>query len=732
MEDKEFSELLKREQELAAQLEALRKQQLELTTMRKAAEEQRKLQEPCEVRVREYYGGTVNIKLPARNDVRNLVLNTPETYHQAYNEQAMVPIKYWSKLTEQLQTLPNVTLVYNKGIEEEIEWHLTAPNWYVELTPQYFKATPGPSASGANLIHRIPGTNYYSTGKRPFYGIPLTEAQKLFEVLQELEGAVFESAAIDFVEKEIKREQQLNKVATQTHAPHIRANLKGLTLQKEQRSFGEALFDFQTVGIDFGIKANNVLIADEMGLGKTWQALGVALLKRAKKVLVVCPGSLRLNWARHIRNITGEGVYHFSGRVPHPNAIVQLLSPTGSRFFIINYEVLRTKIDDLKETKNADGTTTTKREVTYPWADILSSANIDVLIIDESHYIKNHESNQSIATRKLTNIPVKIALTGTPVLNRPGEYWPTLNLLKPELFPQHDLFVRQYTYDGKIARNVKELQSVLRPIMIRRLKKNVVQELPPINRITHYHELSPKALKIYNRVMQGLWEAVAEFDARGQTSQKEVTNILTQIMRLKQVCAIDKIDRAAELATEAHDSSENGDVNKVLLFSQFKPVAYAIAQRLGHEALCFVSRTPREFKTANDQERDRLVQEFRDNSNYKYLVVTEKTAKEGHDITAAGTVIFNDLFWTPAAHQQGEGRSYGRLEKLHSINSLYLVTDMDGQSIEEWIWQLLERKMRTIEQVVEGVEISRRDGEGSIVTELIDQMRGMLWQRKKK
>jgi SNF2 family DNA or RNA helicase len=264
--------------------------------------------------------------------------------------------------------------------------------------------------------------------------------------------------------------------------------------------------------------------------------------------------------------------------------------------------------------------------------------------------------------------------------------------------------------------------------MIRRLKKDVVKDLPPINRMNKYHELSPKAQRIYERIEQGVYEMVAEYDAKGQSREMSVTNILVQIGRMKQVCAIDKVEDTADLATELYDQTDESEDRKVLIFSQYKAVAYAIYQRLADQgALCFVRRGEDSFITADNNERDALVQQFQNDPSIKYLIVTEKTAKEGHNITAAGHVIFNDLFWTPAAHEQGEGRAYGRLSDLHTISSYYMITDMDGEGIEEWIMELLASKMAMINEVVEGVEGSR---DSSIAMELIQKMKEKMWTRK--
>jgi SNF2 family DNA or RNA helicase len=265
--------------------------------------------------------------------------------------------------------------------------------------------------------------------------------------------------------------------------------------------------------------------------------------------------------------------------------------------------------------------------------------------------------------------------------------------------------------------------------MIRRTHADVHESLPPKNRIIQSHDLSAKAKKLYQRVLEGVYERIQAYDARGRNSQESVTNILVQIMRLKQVCAFDKVEATSDLATQLADSMEGQKHPKVLIFSQFKPAAYSIYQRLADQgALCFVSDNGHDLITANDNERDKLVQQFQNDPEIKYLVVTEKTAKEGHDITQAGTVIFNDLFWTPANHSQGEGRAYMRESDPHGIDSYYMIVDKDSGEIEEWIWELLGFKESVIEETIEKVE-GTRDVEGSVAMDLINKLRENMWRK---
>ncbi len=322
-------------------------------------------------------------------------------------------------------------------------------------------------------------------------------------------------------------------------------------------------------------------------------------------------------------------------------------------------------------------------------------------------------------------------LTGTPILNRPGELWPMLHVADSITFPSFETFKSQYTYDGKVVRNVDQLKELLKPLMIRRLKRDVIKELEPINRINSYFELSERSRKLYDKVLAGVFEILAEWNPNQAGYEKKTTHILAQIQRLKQVVAIDAVESTADLATQIYDSSpEEGAPNKVLIFSQFKATTYGIAKRLGHEALSFVSYNGSGmsgFVTGDHNWQQAQIDQFQKDPNIHFLCVTEKTAKEGHNITAAHAVIFNDLFWTPAGHQQAEARAYGRISDLHTIDSYYRI---GVNSISEKIMAILAAKLSIIEQVVEGVEASRADT--SIVHELLASLKEELWTIKKK
>lgn len=711
MSTEEIKRLEDEERELLLKLERARKARQDAINEhnKKLAEEA--LAKPVEIEVIDFTGAMVSTSSPYRVDLLAVFRSIPGRAYRGDRFNS-IPVGEWSRFQEAVGKLKNVTLVYRDGVAEKIDRHLNQPVWEISLHQRWLHAVPGPSAQRWILGRdRFPGADWNTIDE--LYRIPLSEGWRLLETLKDVPGVVWEEAASAFVIEQAQKRSKLDEVAMMKQSDRF--------LQFDMN--GCKLMPFQSVGVEFvDCAGGRALIGDEMGLGKTWQALAYALFNNLRTV-VVCPASLKPNWAREIRKLSGQSPRILYGRDPSEYDLLQALT-APTQFSIINYDILRTKTTIKKDS----GQIVSR----FLWVELINMSKPDLVIVDEGHYIKNVDSNQSQALRAL-NTPRIVFLTGTPIVNRPGELWPMLHMIAPESFPAYETFLNQYTYDGKRVKNEKELRAMLRNIMIRRLKKDVIADLPKLRRITEYVELSEKAQKLYDKVLMGLFEKVAEWDAQGREDKKAVTNMLVQIMRLKQICSIDAIDRTAELATELYDQTDESSPRKVIIFSQFKAVAYAIYQRLADQgALCFVDRTPTEFKTVGNEERDKRVQQFQTDPSIKYLVVTEKTTKEGHNITAAGHVVFNDLFWAPTHHDQAIGRAYARLSDMHGVDAYFVIAQQrtEEDSIAEWNWELLGFKQGVIDQTIEGLDAERQ--ESSIQMAIIEKLREAMWTRKKR
>lgn len=709
------------ERQLRASLADVQRQKQEQAKLELLERERQEREKHIVITVRDFAGGMVIVRSNYRTDLVDFWRSIPGRAFRGEQDNA-IPIGEWVKNVEaNLLAMPHTDVIYAKGIKEAIDYHLNAPKWLIELDKRVMRLTPGPRASSYDVTN-VPGVEWQGV-KNPnqkWFTVPLSEAYNVFEALEKVEGVLWTEEAKEFTINQIQQRASLDSIGKATEWPYEPGFINDHKLRP-----------FQGVGCAF-IEATNgrALLAYEMGLGKTPMSLAYAW-KNKFRTIIVCPATLKPNWCRQILKFTGVAPNVLMGAEPSKFDLVQLLT-SPSLFTIINYDILGRKVEYDDVTQDANEIDHVEHKVKFLWVDCLNMSKPDLIICDESHYIKNTDSNRSVAVRRLV-APHIVHMTGTPVLNRPGELWPILTHLQPSSFPSEDTFIRQYTVDGKRAKNVEQLRESIKSIMIRRKHSDVKKDLPPRNPIEEYVDLSPKAQKLYRKVLQGVYEAIAEYDAKGRGgSESTVADILVKIQRLKQVCAIDKVNRSAELAIELHESAIEERHNKVIIFSQFKGPAYRILQLLGHEAVGVVRRGISDFVTADLNERDRLVQQFQNDPAIKYFVATEKTMKEGHDMTEAGFVIYNDLFWTPAAHDQAGGRAYMRENDPHDITEYYLITDKGETKefeIEEWIWELLGIKKNTINETVEGVESSRSDV--SVAMALISRMKEGMWSRKR-
>ena len=715
--------------ELAAQTNAIlqKKREREEAQRRedeaRAAEERRlrMLEQPVVMTAAYLTSGNsiVAVQNDYREDVVEFLRQVPNRrWDGRYN---LIPVGEWKSFTENATQLKNVTVEYRDGVRDKIDQILNKPAWVVDVTnDRRIRAQPR-FDQNRHVFNRVVGAEWNYEDE--CWYAPVAEAWRLSVLFDEqgFKGAVLTPDVQMLMIEQLATRAKLDKLAHRLDAgERADPEYQNLPLQ------GNELRRFQELSAQFIDEAGGrVLLAHEMGLGKTWIAVAYAIKKNFNRTVVICPAALKPNWARIIRLLTNEEPLVLRGRVPQ-SWMIQNILDVNPRFIIINYDIVGAKIE--MPVKDAEGNDTKDKKPVYLWAEVLNMLKPDLLVLDEAHYIKNVGSNRSKACRKLY-APHLLPMTGTPVVNRPGEYWPVLHMIDPYLFKSYERFLTDYTIDGQRARNVDQLKELLRPIMLRYTHKQVQKDLPPINRMERYYELSEDGLQNYRDILKGIYNMIDLYDVRGQGGERlNVTSILAEIMRLKQVCAADAVEHTAEMAQELYESSEE-DGKKVVVFSQFKGTAYRIAQLLGDGAVCTVRKSAQDFESMDPYERMDLVTEFQKDPNIKYLVTTTGAASEGLDMTAAWYVIFNDMGWTPKEHAQAEGRAYGRLTDSHPIDSYWMIAEKpengdplaSKETIMHWIRSLLAAKMDTFKSVVEGVEESRDDG--SVAADLIKKIK---------
>jgi len=428
-----------------------------------------------------------------------------------------------------------------------------------------------------------------------------------------------------------------------------------------------SLYPHQAAGVQFLAQRGRAILADDMGLGKTRQAI-VALNEAAPSgvVLVICPASLKLNWAREIRMVDADAAVEVIGVPGHEAA--------NARWVVVNYDMLARHGERLRA---------------IPWTGV---------IIDEAHFIKNASQRTSqvlkiigVADSKRdapTGPRMVFLLTGTPMPNRPRDLF---NLLRAVGHPSTRSFLsfaRQYcgayrndygwVTDG--ASNITELNLLLKEVMLRR-KKDDVLDLPP--KIRSWVPVQIEGVSA--------WKAYGDFVSWFQASdasRPNDTEFLARITRLR--LALHKAKHAA-CAERIRDVLATGQ--KVIVFTSYTEGITRHKKTLGDKAVTVTGAD-------NAKQRMAATDAFQNDPNVQVALCNLIAGGVGLNLTAATHVIFQDLDWVPANHLQAEDRCY-RIGQTRQVTVEYLMAD---GTLDGYIAQLLGAKLKLV-QAVEADEL---------------------------
>jgi len=454
----------------------------------------------------------------------------------------------------------------------------------------------------------------------------------------------------------------------------------------EVRGLRKQLFPFQQQGVAF-IEATEgrTLIGDEMGLGKTVQALAWLQLHPEKRpAVVVCPASLKLNWKQEAEAWLSEVDVQVINGTDHSIPI------TGD-LIIINYDVLPNKYESYRDVTGR----ARKREIPNTgWVDYLIAAKPQVAIFDECHYIKSNSANRTKGAKKLgRKVNHIIALSGTPVVNRPIELFNALRMINPAVVPDFWAFAQRYCgakhngfgWDFSGSSNTEELHDKLvQTVMIRRLKKDVLKDLPdkirsfvpmPLANEAEYQQAEDNFIK-WLRDTKGL-EAAAKATHAEQ---------LAKIEAMKQLAVKGKLKSAIEWIENYVDS--NG---KMVVFATHKKTIDALMKKFGNKAV-------KVDGSVSMSDRDMAVKAFQNDESIRVFVGNIQAAGVGLTLTASSTVVFLELPWTPGDLSQAEDRCH-RIGQKDAVNVYYLLAE---NTIENEIAKLLDAKRRVLDSVLDG------------------------------
>ncbi|XP_066266917.1 DNA annealing helicase and endonuclease ZRANB3-like [Branchiostoma lanceolatum] len=461
-----------------------------------------------------------------------------------------------------------------------------------------------------------------------------------------------------------------------------------LSLQCLPSALREKLMPFQREGVKFALKKNGrCLIGDEMGLGKTLQAIAVAYHYRQEwPVLVVVPSSLRYQWVEELERWVPD------------------LEPT-------DIHVVSSR-DDIRNIATAQVTILGYgliQRVDQPLMKALHDQNFQVIIVDESHYLKNR---QAVRTKGLVPLVKQasraLLLTGTPALARPAELFPQVDALLPGKFGTWTQFSKRYCnahrqffgrfsrWDTNGASNLAELHSNLQPLMIRRLKAQVLTQLPPKRRQRIPFDVPEGQHKKELDKLAGEWRDLIGRGAVPQShDQPGMTDNPSFLLRQLMVewYHTTALAKAGSVQEYIKVLLENESM-KFIVFGHHKHMLQAVTQTLIHSKVKYI----RIDGSVPSAERTHLVQQFQGDPSIKVAVLSILAAGTGLTLTAASHVVFAELYWTPGVLEQAEDRAH-RIGQHNSVHVHYLVA---RNTIDDWMWSMLTRKVSVVTSTLNG------------------------------
>jgi SWI/SNF-related matrix-associated actin-dependent regulator of chromatin subfamily A-like protein 1 len=420
--------------------------------------------------------------------------------------------------------------------------------------------------------------------------------------------------------------------------------------------------EHQKTAIEKLVGSKRFILADDMGLGKTTSTIIAALETDIKKMLIICPASLKINWEREIRNYTDRSVYICEGKN----------FSTEHDFVIVNYDIIK-NFYDLKDKENSP----------------ITNGNFDLVIIDEAHYISNPQAQRT----KLINSFVKDVeylwlLTGTPMTSRPINYYNLLNLIESPVAQNWMAYVIRYCqgYQFKAgnrkvwnvngASNLEELRDRTSRQVLRRLKEDVL-DLPE-------KIITPIYLRLKSKKYEELMGEYYEWYNKHPDESRSLTVQFNKLMKVRQVIAEEKILNTIEVVENILELNK-----KVIIFTNFTDTLNKIHSHFGKKAVYLDG-------TCSKVQRQYAVDQFQENDKVKVFIGNLQAAGVGITLTAGEAVIFNDLSFVPAHHQQAEDRAY-RYGQKNCVSVYYPLFD---NTIEGVIYDMLINKKNIIDTVM--------------------------------
>ncbi len=426
------------------------------------------------------------------------------------------------------------------------------------------------------------------------------------------------------------------------------------------------------------------ILADDMGLGKTLQVISLLLAEQQsyeagererRRSLIVCPASLVYNWQKEMERFApGLHTVIVTGLASERKEIIQ--QSKEGEILITSYDLL-------------------KRDV-----ECYQNIVFAIQVIDEAQYIKNPGTQAAKGVKKIT-AAFKLALTGTPIENRLSELWSIFDYLMPGFLYTYQRFREEIEIPIIVNRDenkMERLQRMIRPFVLRRLKREVLQDLPEKLEENVYARMEGEQQALYDAHVQHMKQMLDEKTEREFRSEK--LQILSELMKLRQICCDPALlfdgyrgeSAKTEMCMELLLNAVNGG-HKVLLFSQFTSMLDRLTERLTKEGIRYYMLTG----AVGKEKRMQMVESF-NQDDVPVFCISLKAGGTGLNLTAADIVIHYDPWWNVAVQNQATDRAH-RIGQKHVVTVYRLVSE---GTIEEKIMVIQEKKKQLAKQVLEG------------------------------
>ena len=516
-----------------------------------------------------------------------------------------------------------------------------------------------------------------------------------------------------------------------------------LKLKEADLSFDDADFnhmkiqpyDYQKQAVKFfEINQGKAILGDQPGVGKTLPPITYAS-KHKLKTLVVCPASLKLNWRKEVLNFSNEKAHVYKYKPSKKTGKINY-GKDESLFHIINYESIQTyikleyhhkcggnvivpgkgtqrcgmEITDLTkkhtkcpDCKNSNSFKSRVKGIVFlkdKGGEYLDPDDYDMIVIDEFHRIKSVKTDWTRIIKRAfrDTIDKKILISGTAIKSRPMEFFSGLNFMDPEMWnSSHDFGLRycaayetNFGWDYSGASNLEELFTRIAPYFLRRLKKEVLSQLPPKTYTEIEIELTPSQMTEYNRLVKEMKKVIGE----DGTEEEKEESYLEKIHKLKQFTGRIKLDRMIKDGV-VEDISSNGE--KLVVMSDYQFLAEELYKEYKDTSVIHTGSMGQEDKQAS-------VDKFQEDKKINLFSGMIGASGVGITLTEASKLIFLGFAWTPADMEQAEDRIH-RATTTH--DNIQIIQYICVDTIDVDINDLLKEKSQVVSKVLDNKDYKK-------------------------